>query len=304
MQQCVKDKPGNVIVSPLSVSSALGLLLQGSEGSTFDQLKQALHVGNDKSATANKFFDHRETLEHNAGKASFSIANGIYVQQGDQLSKNFQDVAVSMFKSGVESLNFADAEKSAETINRFVEKNSNGKIKDLIKSDQLNADIHSFLVNAVHFYGEWEKPFHSALTRKIAFYNSETEAVPVDFMSMDSRFNSAYIKDLDATALEMKYANSNISFVIVLPESRTGLTELEAKLKDYGLAKIAEQFKFQRYDVQIPKFNVEYDINLNNVLKNVRHISFVCCLFKKKMFIRFSCTIHFFHTPNHLFRWV
>lgn len=259
-----------MIISPLSVSSALGLLSQAAADNTYEQLKQALHLGNEKSTIANQFLDHRDALEKNAGEAILSIANGIYVQEGEQLSKNFREVAVSKFKSGVESVNFADAKKSADTINRFVEAHTNGQIKDLFKPDQLSSDTVSVLVNAVHFKGDWEKPFHSPLTRKLDFYNSETESSKVDFMIMDSTFNAAHLNELDATALEMKYANSNISFVIVLPNSRTGLFALEAKLKDYGLTKVAEQLKRQRFDVEIPKFKVEFDINLNNVLKNVR----------------------------------
>lgn len=242
---------------------------QAAQNDTYEQLKQALHLGNDRSVTANQFFDHREALEKNAGEAIFSIANGIFVHEGEQFNKNFQDVAVSKFKSGVESVNFTNTEKSAETINHFVEEQTNGKIKELFKPNQLDADTRAVLVNAIYFKGEWEKPFHSRLTRKLDFYNSDTETVQADFMTMDSRFNAAKINELDATALELKYANSNLSFVIVLPNSRTGLVALETKLKDYDLTKISEQFEKRRYDIEIPKFSIEYDINLNDVLKNV-----------------------------------
>lgn len=269
MQQCAKAKPGNVIISPLSVSSAIALLSQAAGGNTYEQLKQALHLGSEKSTVANQFFEHRDVLEKNAGEATLSIANGIYVQEGEQLSKHFHDVATAKFKSGVETVNFADAKKSAESINQFVEDHTNGKIKDLFKPDQLNSDVASVLVNAVHFKGSWAKPFHSPLTRKLDFYNSDTETSQVEFMTMDSRFNAGRISELDATALELKYANSNISFVIVLPDSRTGLSALEAKLKDYDLTKIGEQLKNLRYEIEIPKFKVEFDINLNEVLKTV-----------------------------------
>lgn len=255
------------------MSSALALLSQGAEGSTFEQLSQGLHLGNDKSITASQFLEHREALEHNLGESKLSIANRIYVQHGQQLSKSFEDVAVSKFKSGIESLNFTDSEKSAGSINHFVEEQTNGKIKDLIKADQLDANTRSVLVNAIYFKGDWEQPFNSELTEKSNFYNSETETVSVDFMYMDSDFNVAYINYLDATALEMKYASSNISLVIVLPNNRMGLSALETKLKDYDLKKIAETFYYGRCEVTIPKFKIEYEINLNDVLQNVSVIS-------------------------------
>ena len=185
MQQCVKEKPGNMIISPLSVSTALGLLSQAAGGNTFEQLKQSLHLSNEKSTVANQFLQHREALQQNAGEATLSIANAIYVQEGEKLNKNFHEVAVSNFKSGVETLNFADSEKSAAAINHFVEEHTNGKIKELFKPDQLTADTRSVLVNAIHFKGAWEKPFHSRLTEKSDFYISETETSQVEFMTME-----------------------------------------------------------------------------------------------------------------------
>lgn len=256
-----------MILSPLSVSSALALLSQASVGSTYLQLVQGLHIDQDKGYAANQFFEHRQALEKNLGESKLSIANRIYVQDGHQLNKRFQDVAVSKFKSGIESLNFTEADKSANTINHFVEEQTNGKIKDLVKSDQLGPDTRSVLVNAIYFKGDWEQPFSLQYTEKSDFYNNETDKVSVDFMYMDSDFNVAYVKDLDAKALEMKYANSNISFVILLPNNRTGLTALETKFKDYDLSKI--EFYPGRCEVLIPKFKIEYEINLNDVLKSV-----------------------------------
>ena len=88
-------------------------------------------------------------------------------------------------------------------------------------------------------------------------------------MFNESDFNGAYLKDLDATALKLNYEKSSMSFVIVLPKSRTGLSKLETKLKNYDLAKITKNLKFRKYKIYIPKFEVEYEINLNNVLKKV-----------------------------------
>lgn len=208
-----------MIISPFSVSTALTLLSQTAGGNTYEQLRQGLHLGNEKSTVANQFLEHRTKLEKNAGNATLSIANAIYVQEGQQLNKNFQQVAVSQFKSGIESLNFADANKSAETINRFVEEHTNGKIKELFKPSQLGRHIASVLVNAIYFKGAWQIPFRSDSTRKYDFYNSETETTQVDFLHMKSDFKAGKLKGLDATALELKYANSSISFVIILPDT-------------------------------------------------------------------------------------
>lgn len=267
-KRCVKEKPGNVIVSPLSVSVALALLSQGADGDTFEQLRRTLHLNDDKSVVANQFLEHLEALGENTSDATLSIANRIYVQNGHQLNKTFEEIAASQFKSGVESLNFADSEKSAATINHFVEEKTYGKIRKLFDSSTFSSGTQSVLANAIYFKANWDRPFRTDFTSVLDFYNSETEKVQVDFMRKDF-LNMAHLEDLHAAALELEYANSNMSFMIVMPDSRTGLVELEAKLKGYDLGKITENLEPSIYQVFIPKFQIEYEIDLNEVLKNV-----------------------------------
>ncbi|XP_031627769.1 dolichyl-diphosphooligosaccharide--protein glycosyltransferase subunit 2 [Contarinia nasturtii] len=268
-QECTKSTGGDVIISPLSVASALGLLAQGANGKTFDELCKGLHLTHDKETQADQFAVHYESLQKSIGESTLSIANQLYVQAGYEIKKHFQEVAVKKFSSGIDSLNFAQSAESAATINRFVEQKTNKKIKDLIKPEMLDAVTRLVLVNAIYFKGNWEHKFDPKRTTQGDFYVSETETVPVDYMHIKKKFNYAVLDEFDATALEMKYVNSNFSFVVVLPNERTGLSALEDKLQNYDLAKITDKMHRAEVDVTIPKFKVEYEINLNDALKNM-----------------------------------
>lgn len=247
----------------------MALLSQGSGGNTFEQLKNGLHLSGDKATTADQFAEYYGLLKKSVGESTLSIANKIYVQNGHKINKNFQEVAVKKFLSDIDELDFAKNVEAAKAINQFVEEKTKEKIKDLIKPSMLNDLTRLVLVNAIYFKGNWEHQFDKDSTTEGKFYISETDTVPVDFMYIKKRFNYVVLEDLDATALEMKYANSSFSFVIVLPNSRTGLPALEAKLKNYDLAKITEQMNKVEVEVTIPKFKVEFEINLNDVLKKV-----------------------------------
>lgn len=257
-------------MSPLSVASALALLSQGAEGSTFAELCKGLHLSTDKSSVANQFHAYYGLLEKSVGKSTLSIANHIYVQHGYEINKQFHEVAVKKFLSGIESLNFAESAKSAGAINKFVEEKTKEKIKDLIKPDMLNALTRVVLVNAIYFKGNWEHQFDKDRTFKGNFFVNDNDKVTVDFMATKKRFNYAILDDLDAAALEMKYADSNFSFVIVLPNSRNGLPALEGKLRNYDLAQITNKMHKQEVEVFIPKFKVEFEIDLGDALKKVR----------------------------------
>ncbi|XP_055310175.1 ovalbumin-related protein X-like [Sitodiplosis mosellana] len=268
-QECAKSTQGNVIISPFSVSNALVLLSQATNGSTFDELKKGLHLSGDKAAIANQFYEHYGSLQRGAGKATLSIANQIYLQQDYPINKNFQEVAAQQFLSGIESVNFANKDETAQKINRFVENKTNKRITNLIKSDSLSADSRVILVNAIHFKAEWKDKFYEDSTRKGNFYISETETVPVDLMYNEEWFSYADLPDLDATALKMEYAESNFSALFVLPNSRTGLSALETKLNSDSLNSITDKLSEQKLEVWIPKFTVEYETSLNDALKNL-----------------------------------
>lgn len=259
-----------MIFSPLSILNALTLLSQATAGTTFEELKRGLYLDDNKAITANHFYEHNGLIQNNIGKGNLSIANRIYVKKGDLLNRHFQELAVTKFSSGIESVNFVDNIETAQIINRFVEDKTHGKIKNLIKPDALNGDTSVVLINAINFKGEWLHQFDERLTANSEFFTSETEKVPVEFMTVTNYFRRKYLNDLDATALEMKYADSQFAFIIILPGTRTGLFPLEIILKNYDLSKIADDlWAPTEINVIIPKFKVEFEINLNNALKKV-----------------------------------
>lgn len=97
-------------------------------------------------------------------------------------------------------------------------------------------------------------------------------------MRMESGFRYIpYEFELSASVLEIEYTNSKYSFIILLPRSRTGLSQLETRLKKYNLTRLSHDLvsRYQQLvDVRIPKFKVEMAIELDDLLKKVsKHIS-------------------------------
>lgn len=255
------------------MASALTLLSQGTNGNTLNELTRALHLNHDKTTIRNQFFEYSKILQNGVGASTFSIANKIYVQNGYSINRNFSSVAASMFQSGIESVDFVNKGDATRKINNFVEDQTNKKITDLIKPDMLSSDSRLILVNAIYFNGAWEKPFNPNHTTKGDFYINETEKVSVDFMHIERDFRFNFLRDLNASVLEMNYRDSNFSMVIILPNSRTGLSKLEKTMKNLNLATIVDKLFDDEVDVDLPKFKVESEINLNDVLKNVSQLN-------------------------------
>lgn len=251
---------------------------QVSNGDTYDELKKTLHLNDNKTLTANQFHAlYDRIFESGNDETSLTFANRIYVKDGCKLNEHFREIAVEKFASGVESMDFSRNIEAAQAINRFVEEETHGKIKNFIAPNSINAETALITINAISFSGTWEHQFDKTLTKKHNFYINEHETVRVDFMKTKQKFAAMYNYELNTSILQMNYANSNLSFIILLPKNRTGLSTLENELKNFDVKKIFRFFDSQlsephEIEVLIPKFGVEYEIKLNDILKNVRKL--------------------------------
>jgi serpin B len=154
-------------------------------------------------------------------------------------------------------------------MNSWVEGKTNFKIKNLIPPEFINNNTKIVLVNAIYFLGNWSQPFNASLTFKGPFFfNNNTQAL-VDFMKIKKPFKYGNFKELDATAIEMDYKNSNISMIFILPNSRAGLNSLEKKLHFIDFKELYNRMFQDSITVELPKFKIEFDINLNDPLMKV-----------------------------------
>lgn len=128
------------------------------------------------------------------------------------------------------------------------------------------------LVNAIYFKGTWTYQFDPKHTFKAPFYLDEEKSVETDFMKIKKHFKYGNLDAYDATALELPYNNSDISMLIILPNKRNGLADLEAKLDQIDFADVSRNMYSQEVSVELPKFKIEFDINLNDPLKEVKKI--------------------------------
>lgn len=248
---------------------ALGLLSQGTVGTSFDELRTGLHLTNmDKKSIADQFHQYYRLLNRSVGQSELMFANQIYVKQGYELKTYFRDVASMNFFSGVEAVNFVDAESTARTINNFVKIKTKDKIREVVNPDMFSLDSLVVSVNAIYLKSEWVHHFRST-PGPWWFYINETEKVVPAYMKVETDFRLAELDDLDAVALRMDYRNSNLSFVIVLPNKRTGLQALEPQLADYDLSRMLDKMDYRGCRVTIPKFKIESEFDMKDVLTKV-----------------------------------
>lgn len=267
-KQIASTDKKNVIISPLSISTCLSLAACGAAGETAEEMYSVLKYDGaaQKSAVAEQYGKVLAGLNANP---NLNIANKVYVMEKYSVKPSFGEMAQKSFYSEAELVNFAENVAAAAKINGWVEKKTNDKIKDLISSDALGQDTRMVLVNAIHFKGTWKHQFDAQQTVPLPFWVSATESVEVPTMNIKKHFNYGVFEDLNASGLELTYSDGDLSMLILLPNERDGLPQLEEKLQSINLAELMTKMYSQEVEVSLPKFKIEFDLDLKETLEKL-----------------------------------
>ncbi|XP_026083777.1 leukocyte elastase inhibitor-like [Carassius auratus] len=202
-----------------------------------------------------------------------SLANRLYGEQSYQFVEKFLNDAKKYYEAGLEEVDFKKKSEAVRiNINKWVEKNTQEKIKDLLPQGSIGEMTRLVLVNAIYFKGNWEKKFPKEATRDGQFKLSKTHTKPVKMMRHKSKFPLAFIPELNSQVLELPYVGKNLSMLIILPneiqDETTGLQKLEKALTYEKLMEWTKPSKMLQEQVQvsIPKFKMEESYDMKSLL--------------------------------------
>ncbi|XP_043116354.1 leukocyte elastase inhibitor-like [Puntigrus tetrazona] len=202
-----------------------------------------------------------------------SLANRLYGEQSYQFVEKFLNDAKRYYEAGLEEVDFKMKSEAARVnINKWVEKNTQGKIKDLVPQGAIDAMTRLVLVNAIYFKGNWEKKFPKEATRDGQFKLNKTRTKPVKMMNQKTKFPLALIPEIDSQVLELPYVGKNLSMLIILPneiqDETTGLQKLEKALTYEKLMEWTKPSKMLQQEVQVslPRFKMEETYDMKSLL--------------------------------------
>jgi serpin B len=159
------------------------------------------------------------------------------------------------------------AEQARQTINQWVERQTNGKIKDLISRGLLDSMTRLVLTNAIYFKGNWASQFKEDRTREGPFDLLDGSKVQVPMMNQTEQFGYAETDTLQV--LELPYVGEELSMVILLPKRTDGIGELERELAGESLSKWLGAVRRQEVIVSMPKFKLTSKFSLGQVLRSM-----------------------------------
>uniref|UniRef100_A0A1I8PD87 Serpin domain-containing protein n=2 Tax=Stomoxys calcitrans TaxID=35570 RepID=A0A1I8PD87_STOCA len=259
----------NIIMSPFSVETCLAMARIGAVGETASQMDRILNVSiQNPLSIADKF--HTVLTKYKNSKV-LSIANRVYVMEGNELSDEYKHILSQKFLSTAEDIDFSDAENASDTINTWVATQTNDSITDLVSPYDLDEDIRLFLLSAISFNGQWANGFPKEYTEEDDFYIDDSNPVKVQMMQVKSKFQVGDLSELKASAILLPYKDCDLSMLIVLPDATDGLEKLLHRLKAIDLSSLVKR-KINRKikaEVRMPKFKAEFKIELSDTLKEM-----------------------------------
>ncbi|GIY88727.1 leukocyte elastase inhibitor [Caerostris darwini] len=258
----------NIFTSPLSISSAFGMLFYGARGDTAEELRKVL--GYEKADLPDELVHesfHRllnEVLKSGGSSDPYvlNVANGILLDDHMELIADYKSDVQELYKAEVRDVDFAkNSAQIVNEVNQWVKEKTNGKIDKLF--DNLSPSTVMVLLNAVYFKGTWKYKFETRQTRQQAFYNDGLESNKKDVSMMHMTQNFPYTTFDDFKALELPYKGENVSMLVLLPNQRDGISALESSMTPEKLSQVQQRLYKTKVDVSLPKFKFDYSKELS-----------------------------------------
>jgi len=260
----------NLFLSPFSVSAAIAMTYEGARGKTRKEISKIMYFpDNNEELNSNfKMIIERTQSSKDIKEYTFNIANSLWAQKEFNFLHSYFKNIEKYYDAPIEMVDYknsSEREKTRLKINNWVENKTNNKIKDLLDQSALDKDTKLVLVNAVYFLAEWQKSFNKKHTKSDMFYTLKGKTKK-EFMKQSSRMK--YYSEDSTQILEIPYKNNKASMVIFLPNKLSQFKSLKEKLNSKYLTSALKKAEYKKVILTLPKFKVEYKMDLADVLKD------------------------------------
>jgi serpin B len=265
----LRGAPGNLMLSPYSIWTALAMLVPGARGPTRDQLADRLGLADVSILTelvrvlatrAEPTAQQRRMVAQGFLNADslgfvFEVANQLWIQSGYRITPDYGIQLTALFGLDPAPVDFAGApDAAAAAINRWVGDRTHGKIQHLVDGGGLGPQLRAVLANAIYFKASWGSEFRPAATKPGAFHLADGSSATVPLMRQVGPY--PYAEDADFTAVQLPYVQDAVAMVVLLPKA-AARADADRALALPRLDALCSQLAFQQLDLTLPRFRFE-----------------------------------------------
>ncbi|UCF10182.1 MAG: serpin family protein, partial [Candidatus Bipolaricaulota bacterium] len=271
----LRDRDGNLLFSPLSISIALAMTSAGARGTTLAEMESTLHFELEQAALHPAFnaldleLASRAQLPEGWEGDGFSlnVVNSTWMQTGHPFLEGFLDVLGENYGSGIRLVDYrSDPEAARLAINAWVEDQTEGRIEELIPAGMIASDSRLTLVNAIYFLAPWASPFPGEHTEEAPFHLRDGTVVDVPTMHLTEL--QSYAAGTDYQAVELAYNGHQLAMTIILPDEGAFATVEEA-FSPALVEEIVAALSVRNVSLALPRFRFEWGEELSGILASL-----------------------------------
>jgi len=237
-----KGSESNVLLSPYSIQTALAMVYTGADGDTRAEMQRVLHFPADEEVVHAGFAELARGLKTavgSTGRIEIRMANRLFAQQGFELKSAFLATVSERYMAPLQEVDFVGApEQVRATMNGWVAKQTEDKIRDIVPPGIVNAKTRLAAVNAIYLKAAWQSEFSEKATKPEDFRVRGKDKVQVPTLQKQSNFR--YEKADGYTVVGLPYAGGELQFVVILPDDAGGLATISKRLTAESLEKCAK----------------------------------------------------------------
>ncbi len=261
-------EPGNLFLSPHSISVAMAMLQAGARGQTATEIAAVMRFTLPGERLHPAFNGLTQSLAEPGTAARdkkpfrLSIVNNAWGQTGYKFEKTYLEALARYYGAGVRLTDFTgDSEGARKAINEWVSDETEKRIEDLLPEGSVLPNTRLVLVNAIYFLADWASPFKKDSTSNDAFTLADGTRVEVPAMHQQRSYSYATANGVQA--VELPYEGGRLSMVVMVPER---MAEFEAAIDTRAPALIAT-LKPATVNLAMPRFEFKAEFALVDTLK-------------------------------------
>lgn len=271
LYQELRSTPGNIVVSPYSIATALAMSFEGARGETANEMASALRipVSAKRHDEAMSLREQLASLGSNSKGADgkdfqLNIVNRLYAPQSLPLESEFISTLDRVHGTEVSPMDFANAPEAArKAINQWVASQTADKIDELLPEKSIRSSTRLLLINAIYLNAAWAEPFAEANTRPAPFHAASGD-VAVPFLNGEGSYSHTRAEGVDVLAIPL--SGSELDMVFFAADD---LKSFEDKLDSKRVRQLFAALRSKHCRVSMPKFAFDFNTGLTKPMREL-----------------------------------